>query len=63
MMSSKLTYDAVRLIPRSVLFADPSYSYPQISPDGTRLGFLSPHATGCSTCTWVRWMTCRRRAR
>src|SRR5262245_32631851 len=34
---------AVALIPRSVLFADPRYTSPQISPDGTRIGYLAPH--------------------
>ena len=37
-----MTFEAVPLIPRSVLFADPSYTSPQISPDGTRLGYLAP---------------------
>lgn len=37
-----MTYDAVPLIPRSVLFGNPTYAAPTISPDGTRLGYLAP---------------------
>jgi dipeptidyl aminopeptidase/acylaminoacyl peptidase len=37
-----MSYEAVSLIPRSVLFADPPYTSPQISPAGTRLGYLAP---------------------
>jgi dipeptidyl aminopeptidase/acylaminoacyl peptidase len=37
-----MTYDAVPLIPRAVLFGNPTYASPTISPDGTRLGFLAP---------------------
>lgn len=32
----------VPLIPRSVLFGNPAYARPQVSPDGTRLGYLAP---------------------
>ncbi|WP_411105138.1 alpha/beta fold hydrolase [Streptomyces sp. cmx-4-9] len=38
-----MTYDAVRLLPRSVLFGDPEYAGPCISPDGTLLAYLAPH--------------------
>ncbi|MFF8597330.1 alpha/beta fold hydrolase [Streptomyces sp. NPDC015232] len=38
-----MTYDAVRLLPRSVLFGDPEYAGPCLSPDGTLLGFLAPY--------------------
>ncbi|MGW5358812.1 prolyl oligopeptidase family serine peptidase [Actinopolymorpha pittospori] len=37
-----MTYDAVPLIPRAVLFGNPTYASPTVSPDGTRLGFLAP---------------------
>lgn len=37
-----MAYDAVPLIPRSVLFGNPTYAGPAISPDGTRLGYLAP---------------------
>jgi dipeptidyl aminopeptidase/acylaminoacyl peptidase len=37
-----MTYDAVPLIPRSVLFGNPTYASPAISPDGTRLGYIAP---------------------
>lgn len=37
-----MTYDAVDLIPRDVLFGNPTYAMPQISPDGSRLGYLAP---------------------
>ncbi|HEY6738110.1 MAG TPA: prolyl oligopeptidase family serine peptidase, partial [Actinopolymorphaceae bacterium] len=37
-----MTYDAVPLIPRAVLFGNPTYAAPAISPDGTRLGYLAP---------------------
>jgi dipeptidyl aminopeptidase/acylaminoacyl peptidase len=30
------------LIPREVLFGNPERSYPQISPDGTQIGYLAP---------------------
>ncbi|MBT2478893.1 S9 family peptidase [Streptomyces sp. ISL-94] len=34
--------DRVPLIPHSVLFGNPSYLVPEISPDGTRLVYLAP---------------------
>lgn len=34
--------DVVPLIPRAVLFGNPTYAMPTISPDGTRLGYLAP---------------------
>jgi acetyl esterase/lipase len=37
-----VTYDAVSLIPRAVLFGNPERVSPTISPDGTRLGFIAP---------------------
>ncbi|WP_020573128.1 alpha/beta hydrolase family protein [Actinopolymorpha alba] len=37
-----MTYDAVPLIPRAVLFGNPTFASPTVSPDGTRLGFLAP---------------------
>ena len=37
-----MSYAPVPLIPRSILFADAHYASPQISPDGTRLGYLAP---------------------
>lgn len=37
-----MTYDAVPLIPRSVLFGNPTYAAPTISPDGTRFGYIAP---------------------
>ncbi|MET9021382.1 S9 family peptidase [Actinopolymorpha sp. NPDC004070] len=37
-----MTYDAVPLIPRGVLFGNPTYASPTVSPDGTLLGFLAP---------------------
>lgn len=37
-----MTYDAVPLIPRSVLFGNPTYAMPTISPDGRWLAFLAP---------------------
>jgi dipeptidyl aminopeptidase/acylaminoacyl peptidase len=38
----RMTYDAVPLIPRAVLFGNPTYAAPTVSPDGTRLGYLAP---------------------
>lgn len=38
-----MTTDAVPLIPHSVLFGNPSYLLPEISPDGTRLLYLAPY--------------------
>ncbi len=38
-----VTYDAVPLVPRSVLFGNPERMAPAVSPDGTRLGFVAPH--------------------
>jgi dipeptidyl aminopeptidase/acylaminoacyl peptidase len=35
-------YDAVPLVPRSVLFGNPERTAASISPDGTRLGFVAP---------------------
>ncbi len=37
-----MTYDAVSLIPRAVLFGNPERAGATISPDGTRLGFVAP---------------------
>ncbi len=37
-----MTYDAVPLIPRAVLFGNPERSTPAISPDGTRVGYVAP---------------------
>jgi dipeptidyl aminopeptidase/acylaminoacyl peptidase len=37
-----VTYDAVSLIPRAVLFGNPERAGATISPDGTRLGFVAP---------------------
>lgn len=37
-----MTYDAVPLIPRDVLFGNPERISPSLSPDGTRLGFVAP---------------------
>ena len=37
-----VTYDAVPLIPRDVLFGNPERAAPTLSPDGTRLGFVAP---------------------
>jgi dipeptidyl aminopeptidase/acylaminoacyl peptidase len=37
-----VTYDAVSLIPRDVLFGNPERVAPTLSPDGTRLGFVAP---------------------
>jgi len=41
-VSSSMSDVPVPLIPRSVLLADAHYIGPQISPDGTRLGYLAP---------------------
>ena len=38
----RVTYDAVPLIPRDVLFGNPERAAPALSPDGTRLGFIAP---------------------
>lgn len=37
-----MTYDAVPLIPRDVLFGNPERAAPTLSPDGSRLGFVAP---------------------
>ncbi len=37
-----MTYDAVPLVPRSVLFGNPERTGASLSPDGTRLGFVAP---------------------
>jgi dipeptidyl aminopeptidase/acylaminoacyl peptidase len=37
-----VTYDAVPLIPRSVLFGNPERTGASLSPDGTQLGFVAP---------------------
>jgi len=34
------------LLPRQALFSDPPRAYPQVAPDGTRLGWLAPDAAG-----------------
>ena len=40
--SSAQQKPATELIPRSVLFGNPERADPQISPDGTQLGYLAP---------------------
>jgi dipeptidyl aminopeptidase/acylaminoacyl peptidase len=37
-----VTYSAVPLIPRSVLFGNPERTMPSLSPDGSRLGYVAP---------------------
>ncbi|PSL04246.1 dipeptidyl aminopeptidase/acylaminoacyl peptidase [Haloactinopolyspora alba] len=37
-----MTYDAVPLIPRDVLFGNPDRISPTLSPDGTRIGYVAP---------------------
>ncbi len=37
-----MTFDAVPVIPRDVLFGNPERLLPSLSPDGTRLGFVAP---------------------
>lgn len=37
-----MSYDAVPLIPRDVLFGNPQRISPSLSPDGTKLGFIAP---------------------
>lgn len=37
-----MSYDAVPLVPRAVLFGNPRRTSPEISPDGTLLGYLAP---------------------
>lgn len=41
------------LIPREVLFGNPTRALPQISPDGTRLAYLAPSDKGVMN-VWVR---------
>jgi dipeptidyl aminopeptidase/acylaminoacyl peptidase len=37
-----MTYDAVPLVPREVLFGNPEKIQPRISPDGKRLAYIAP---------------------
>jgi dipeptidyl aminopeptidase/acylaminoacyl peptidase len=37
-----MVYDAVPLVPRSVLFGNPHRTSPDVSPDGTRFGYVAP---------------------
>jgi len=37
-----MTYDAVPLVPREVLFGNPEKVQPRISPDGNRLAYIAP---------------------
>lgn len=46
-----MAYDSVRLLPRSVLFGDPEYAGPRLSPNGGLLGCLAPHAGALNV--WV----------
>jgi len=43
----------VPLVPRALLFGNPEKAGPQISPDGTRLAYRAPSATGVLN-VWVR---------
>lgn len=43
----------IELIPRALLFGNPEKTSPQISPDGTRLGYLAPDEKGVLN-VWVR---------
>lgn len=38
-----MTYTGTRLIPRNLLFGNPYRTSPEISPDGTRLGYVAEH--------------------
>ncbi len=49
---SSLT-QAAELIPREALFSNPKHQNPQLSPDGKRLAYLSPHDNG-NQAIWVR---------
>ena len=37
-----MSYDAVPLVPREVLFGNPEKIQPRISPDGKRLAYIAP---------------------
>jgi dipeptidyl aminopeptidase/acylaminoacyl peptidase len=41
------------MIPREVLFGNPERASPQLSPDGTKLGYLAPDSNGVLN-VWVR---------
>ena len=45
-------YDAVPLIPREVLFGNPSRFAPKLSPDGKRMAYIAPHEGVLNI--WVR---------
>jgi hypothetical protein len=41
------------LVPREILFGNPTRALPQISPDGTRLAYLAPSDKGVMN-VWIR---------
>jgi dipeptidyl aminopeptidase/acylaminoacyl peptidase len=45
--------EASKLIPRAVLFGNPTRTHPQIAPDGTRVSYLAPSDQGVLN-VWVR---------
>lgn len=46
-------YPQTELIPRALLFGNPEKTSPQISPDGTKLGYLAPDEKGVLN-VWIR---------
>ena len=53
-LRSYKTYDAVELIPRAVLFGNPSKLSPALSPDGKRIAYLAPDQGVLNV--WIRTM-------
>jgi dipeptidyl aminopeptidase/acylaminoacyl peptidase len=45
-------HDATPLIPRAMLFGNPSRTRPELSPDGTRIAYIAPHEGVLNV--WVR---------
>ncbi len=43
MHATQTNKEAIKLIPRSVLFGNPERIGPQISHDGTQLAYIAPH--------------------
>jgi dipeptidyl aminopeptidase/acylaminoacyl peptidase len=48
----RASHHATPLIPREMLFGNPSRTQPQLSPDGTRIAYLAPHEGVLNI--WVR---------